>query len=175
MYEFTIQKKELGHFDIYSLKDVEASFEKIQLVSFNENKRLKIGNTELIVSAVPSGNSIGGTAWKIEFQKQTIMYGVELYDRQQQITPGIKVDNFKNVNIFITNAFPQWFSPLDERLLGFATSLPSSKGQHNLQVSVERLQFFVERAILETSSQVLIPCSSKNKILSVLLLLENLF
>jgi Cft2 family RNA processing exonuclease len=76
-------------------------------VSFNENKRLKIGNTELIVSAVPSGNCIGGTAWKIEFQKQTIMYGLELYDNYQQITPGLKTDNFKNVNILITNAFPQ--------------------------------------------------------------------
>jgi len=51
-------------------------------VSFNENKRLKVKDTELIVSAVPSGNSIGGTAWKIEFQKQTILYGLDLNDKQ---------------------------------------------------------------------------------------------
>ena len=69
MYEFTIQKKELFNFNIYNLQNVEGAFSHIQLVSFNENKRLKIKDTELIVSAVPSGNSIGGTAWKIEFQK----------------------------------------------------------------------------------------------------------
>jgi len=39
----------------------------VQLVSFSETKRLKVKDTELIVSALPSGNCIGGTAWKIEF------------------------------------------------------------------------------------------------------------
>ena len=106
MYEFTIQKKELDHFNTYSLQNVEGAFSQIQLVSFNENKRLKVKDTELIVSAVPSGHSIGGTAWKIEFQKQTILYGTELNDKQLQITPPLQPDHFKNVNIFITNAFP---------------------------------------------------------------------
>jgi len=47
--------------------NVEGAFSQIQHIAFNETKRLKIKDTELIVSAVPSGNSIGGTAWKIEF------------------------------------------------------------------------------------------------------------
>jgi cleavage and polyadenylation specificity factor subunit 2 len=81
MYEFAIQKKELGVFDLFSLKNVESAFEKLQLVPFGENKRLKMGNTELIVSALPSGNGIGGTAWKIEFQKQTLIYALELNDK----------------------------------------------------------------------------------------------
>jgi Cft2 family RNA processing exonuclease len=71
MYEFVIQKKEVDqNFDqLFTLENVEGAFEKIQLVSFNENKRLKMKDTELIVSAVPSGNSVGGTAWKIEYNK----------------------------------------------------------------------------------------------------------
>ena len=109
MYEFAIQKKELSHFGTYSLQNVEGAFSNIQLVSFNENKRLKIkdSDTELIVSAIPSGNSIGGTAWKIEFQKQTILYGLELNDKTAQITPPLQLDNFKNVNILITNGYLQ--------------------------------------------------------------------
>jgi Cft2 family RNA processing exonuclease len=67
MYEFAIQKKELDVFEVYSLKNVEGAFEKFQMVPFSENKRLKIKDTELIVSALPSGNCIGGTSWKIEF------------------------------------------------------------------------------------------------------------
>ena len=89
MYEFAIQKKELSSFCTYSLQNVDRAFSNIQLVSFNENKRLKIKDTELIVSAVPSGNSIGGTVWKIEFQKQTILYGLELNDKTAQITPSL--------------------------------------------------------------------------------------
>jgi Cft2 family RNA processing exonuclease len=81
MYEFAIQKKELAVFENFSLKNVESAFEKFQLVPFQENKRLKLGDTELIVSALPSGNGIGGTAWKIEFQKQTLIYALDLNDK----------------------------------------------------------------------------------------------
>lgn len=105
IYEFAIQKKEMSKFDAYSLQNVEAAFEKIQLVSFNENKRLKFKDTELIVQAVPSGNCIGGSAWKIEYNKQTIMYALELNDKPMQLTPPLHVDSFKNVNILITNAY----------------------------------------------------------------------
>lgn len=76
-----------------------------------------------MVSAIRSGNSIGGTAWKIEFQKQTILYGVELNDKQLQITPPLQSDHFKNVNIFITNAYPSPLSALDKHALGFQPSL----------------------------------------------------
>jgi hypothetical protein len=71
MYEFVIQKKEVTNDvdQLFSLKNVEGAFEKVQLVSFDEHKRLKVKNTELIVSALPSGNSVGGTSWKIEYNK----------------------------------------------------------------------------------------------------------
>jgi Cft2 family RNA processing exonuclease len=132
-------------------------------VPFQENKRLKIGKTELIVSALPSGNGIGGTAWKIEYQKQTLIYALELNDKPTQITPPFPVDKFKNVNYLFTNAYLH------------------DKQQHlrsntNLQfVTEERLKVKVEAALLEKQSQILIPCSSKNKILALMLLFENMF
>ena len=101
-------------------------------------------DTELIVSAVPSGNSIGGTAWKIEFQKQTILYGLELNDKPLQITPPLQPDHFKNVNIFITNAFPSQLSSLDRNNLGYQPSLASSTGKYHQFVSYDRLKAKVE-------------------------------
>jgi Cft2 family RNA processing exonuclease len=56
------------------LSDVDI-FEGIELVSFNENRKLKGIETEINISALPSGNSIGGTAWRIEYNKQVIIYG----------------------------------------------------------------------------------------------------
>lgn len=184
MYEFAIQKKELSDWCAYSLQNVEGAFSNIQLVSFNENKRLKIKDldTELIVSAIPSGNSIGGTAWKIEFQKQTILYGLELNDKTAQITPPIHMENFKNVNILITNGYIQHYSVFEpsqeEAALSEESKLgPADTGNGKIAqfVSEERLKVKVEQAILETHSQILIPCSSKNKILALLLTLEDLF
>jgi cleavage and polyadenylation specificity factor subunit 2 len=69
MYEYYIQKKEIAPFDHFTLQDVETAFERIELVSFNEKRRIKVLDTELMLSALPSGNSIGGTAWKIEYNK----------------------------------------------------------------------------------------------------------
>ena len=136
----------------------------------------------MIVSAVPSGNSIGGTAWKIEFQKQSILYGLELNDKNATITPPLQLENFKNVNILITNGYMQTYSmfeasqdsamPSEEAKVG---SSDSGNGKIAQFVSEERLKMKVEQAILETHSQLLIPCSSKNKILALLLTLENLF
>ena len=119
MYEFTIQKKEMDHFTTYGLENVEGAFSQIQFVAFGESKRLKKGETELLVQAIPSGHSIGGTAWKVEFQKQTILYGLELNDKQLQITPPLQPDHFKNVNIFITNAYPSQLSLMDLSHLGY--------------------------------------------------------
>jgi len=42
LFEFLIQKKESGPFSVYSLEDIEAVFGMIQLVSFDERKRIKI-------------------------------------------------------------------------------------------------------------------------------------
>ena len=42
-------------------------------------------------------------------------------------------------------------------------------------MSHDRLKAKVEQAILETQTQILIPCTSKNKILSLLLIFEHMF
>ena len=49
-------------------------------------------DTELIVSAVPSGNSVGGTAWKIEYNKQKIFYAMELSDKSSLLTPTFNIE-----------------------------------------------------------------------------------
>ena len=96
MYEFVIQKKEVdqafGENPAYTLQNVEGAFEKIQLVSYDALKRLKEKETEIIVSATPSGNSVGGSCWKIEYNKQTIFYAMELSDKPSDLTPAFKID-----------------------------------------------------------------------------------
>lgn len=105
MYEYFIQKKEIGNFEYFTLQDVEKIFEKIELVSFNENRKIRLRETELILSALPTGNSIGGTCWKIEYNKQVIIYAMDLNDIPLNITVSLKFEEFKNTNIMITNGY----------------------------------------------------------------------
>ena len=59
---------------------MEAVFNMIELVSYDERKRIKIHDTELIVSAIPSGLSIGRAVWKIEINKYNVFYALDLND-----------------------------------------------------------------------------------------------
>ena len=96
--------KDFSHF---TLRDVEESFEKIELVSYQERKRLAAGSTEVILKALPSGNSVGGTAWHLEYNKLSIIYALDLNDKETPISLPFQISQFKGANLMITNGFIQ--------------------------------------------------------------------
>ena len=92
-------------FELFSLRDVEESFEKIELVSYQERKKLVAGDTELILKALPSGNSIGGTAWQLEYNKLSVIYAIDLNDKDTPISLPLQLDLFKGANLMISNGY----------------------------------------------------------------------
>ena len=94
-------------FPNFTLQNVEESFEKIDLVSYQERKRLKVGSTEVVLEALPSGNSVGGTAWHLEFNKLSIIYALDLNDKETPISRPLQFSQFKGANLMITNGFIQ--------------------------------------------------------------------
>lgn len=89
----------------FTIKDIEKSFEKIELVSFQERKFLQKGDTEIVIKAVSSGNSVGGSAWNIGYNKLGIFYAVDLNDRETNISLPLNYQEFKGANLLITNAY----------------------------------------------------------------------
>lgn len=97
--------------------DVEKVFERVELVSFNEHRKIRSernsannasieNGSEVIISAHPSGSSIGGTCWKIEYNKQQIVYAMDMNDVPITITvPMMRLGELKNANILITNGY----------------------------------------------------------------------
>lgn len=153
LFEFLIQKKESGPFDAYSLPDVVQACQQIDLLSFDERKRLKINETEqLIVSAIPSGNSIGGSCLKVEYNKLQIFYAIDLNDKIQQLTPPMFPEKFFSSSILITNGYMNY----------------NSEGKQFQSVVEDRLKTKLERVLIDQQGQVMIPCSSKSKILELL-------
>ena len=63
-------------------------------MSYQEKKRLVEGQTEIVLKALPSGNSVGGTAWHIEYNKLSIIYAIDLYDKEIQISAPIQYNHF---------------------------------------------------------------------------------
>lgn len=75
------------------------------MVSYQEIKRLVIGSTEIILKALPSGNSVGGTAWHLEYNKLSIIYALDLNDKETPISLPFQISQFKGANLMITNGF----------------------------------------------------------------------
>jgi len=105
MYEYFIQKKERENFEIFDLPDVELAFDKIETMSFHENLRIKDRDTEILLTAVPSGNSLGGTVWKIEYNRQLIVYAIDINDKPQHVTLPMRMGDLRTPNILISNTF----------------------------------------------------------------------
>jgi Cft2 family RNA processing exonuclease len=86
-------------------------FERTELISYNEHRKIRSihiedPTTELVISAHPSGSAIGGSAWKIEYNKQVIVYAVDLNDSPMNITvPMMRFADYKNANVLITNGY----------------------------------------------------------------------
>jgi len=115
--------------------------------------------TEIIISAHPSGSSIGGTCWKIEYNKQLIVYAVDMNDVPLTISvPMMRLADFKNANILITNGFHKTHALLDQHLV--STAVKSYKF-----LSEDKLRLKLEKVLVDANGQILIPMSDKNMIL----------
>lgn len=55
-------------------------------MSYQEIKNFRIGDTLIVVKAYPSGNSVGGTIWHIEYNKLAIIYAFDVNDQETPIS-----------------------------------------------------------------------------------------
>jgi len=59
---------------------------------------------------VPSGNSIGGSALKIEFNQLLVVYAIDLNDKLQQLTPPLQAEKYFNAHVLLTNGYMNYNS-----------------------------------------------------------------
>lgn len=57
------------------------------------------------MQAFSSGNSVGGTAWRIEYNNLAIVYAVDLYDKETQITLPMMAQQFQGCHYLISNDY----------------------------------------------------------------------
>lgn len=71
----------------------------------------------------------------------------------------MSIEKFVNANLLITNGYLNY----------------NAEGRQYFQVILERLKQKIDKVLVEHQGQVMIPCSSKAKILELLLTLEEFF
>lgn len=114
----------------------------------------------MILKALPSGNSVGGTAWHIEYNKLSIIYAIDLNDKETPISIPLQFNHFQGANLMITNGY---IRPVQN-----GTVLPKIYNY----VNEEKLRLRLEEMLVDLASQVMIPITSKNRLIHMLVLLE---
>jgi hypothetical protein len=113
----------------------------------------------LVISAHPSGSAIGGTCWKIEYNKQLIVYAIDLNDVPLTISvPMMRFSDFKNANLFITNGYTKPKSLSQQGLI-------QTKKKAYKFLSEEKLRGKLERVLVDSNGQIMIPISDKNMVM----------
>ena len=55
----------IEEFDLFTLDEVDASFEKITQLKYNQSVQLKGKGQGLVITPLPAGHMLGGTIWRI--------------------------------------------------------------------------------------------------------------
>lgn len=99
-----ISKIESTEFHLMNDSDISSAFLNIMEVKFKENIKLTYHNTEIIITPVPSGQSLGGCAWKLNYKLYSIVYAPQFSIENKFICDPFPYELIKNPDLFITDA-----------------------------------------------------------------------
>jgi Cft2 family RNA processing exonuclease len=100
-----ISKIEMSdNFNCFSDNDISSSFISVNEVKFKQNVKLTHKNSEILITPLPSGNSLGGCCWKITYKLQTILYAPCFSINFKYICDPFPYENLKNINLLITDS-----------------------------------------------------------------------
>ena len=90
-------------------------------MSFQEKKTLKEGNTEIVIKALATGNSVGGCAWHITFNNLNVIYAIDLNDKENPVSLPIDHAAFKGANLMISNGYilPELYGSVTNKVYNY--------------------------------------------------------
>lgn len=73
-----VSKIDREEFTYYNDADITDAFLKLKELNFDQKVKLNHNHTEILISPISSGFSIGGCAWKIIYNRKTIIYAPQI-------------------------------------------------------------------------------------------------
>lgn len=83
-YEAFHARKHKQEFDLFSLDEVDQTFDKIVQLRYSQPFLLSGKCAGIILTAYPSGRSIGGTCWKISKDNDDVLYAVDYNHKKER-------------------------------------------------------------------------------------------
>lgn len=117
MYDLFQSRHNTEEFDLFTLDDVDAAFDKIIQLKYNQSVGLKGKGYGLSVTPLPAGHMIGGTIWRIiKDGEEDIIYAVDYNHKKERHLNGCVLEGVLRPSLLITDAFNAIYNQARRRL-----------------------------------------------------------
>lgn len=99
-------RNNMEDFDLFTLDDVDAAFDKIVQLKYNQSISMKGKGYGVTLTPLPAGHMIGGTIWKIvKVGEEDIIYAVDFNHKKERHLNGCELESLQRPSLLITDAF----------------------------------------------------------------------
>jgi len=117
LYDIYQARHNIEDFELFTLDEVDLSFEKITQLKYNQTVNLKGKGQGLAITPLPAGHMIGGTLWKIvKDGEEDIIYAVDYNHKKERHLNGCDIDRLSRPSLLITDAFNSTYNQQRRRL-----------------------------------------------------------
>jgi cleavage and polyadenylation specificity factor subunit 2 len=93
-------------FTLFTLDDVDAAFDKIVQLKYNQSISMKGKGYGVTLTPLPAGHMIGGTIWKIvKIGEEDIIYAVDFNHKKERHLNGCELERLQRPSLLITDSF----------------------------------------------------------------------
>lgn len=150
MYDLYQSRYNMEDFNVFSLDDVDAAFDKVVQLKYNQSVTMKGKCYGLSIVPMPAGHMIGGTMWKImKTGEEDIIYAIDFNHKKERHLNGCDLEKLQRPSLLITDAFNATYQQerrraRDEKLMTTIIQTLSSNG--NILIAVDTAGRLLELA-----------------------------
>ncbi|XP_023227191.1 cleavage and polyadenylation specificity factor subunit 2-like [Centruroides sculpturatus] len=117
MYDLFQSRHNTEEFDLFTLDDVDAAFDKIIQLKYSQTVSLKGKGQGLSITPLPAGHMIGGTIWRIvKDGEEDILYAVDFNHKKERHLNGCVLESVSRPSLLITDAYNATYNQPRRRL-----------------------------------------------------------
>ncbi|GLD93417.1 hypothetical protein PINS_up002009 [Pythium insidiosum] len=155
LYEALLAKtRRDGTFDLFTLDDVDAVFERFKQLKYSEKLTLTSSGEGIVITPHVAGHLIGGSIWRIVKETDDIIYAVDYNHRSEHVLQKTILDSFTRPTLLITDS------------MNIHTEQPKLKDRDS-KIMVEILK------TVRAGGSVLIPTDSSGRVLELMRVLDQ--
>lgn len=141
MYDLYQSRHNMEDFELFTLDDVDAAFDKIVQLKYNQSVPMKGKGYGLTITPLPAGHMIGGAIWKIvKVGEEDMVYAVDFNHKKERHLNGCELERLQRPSLLITDAFNATYQQArrrtrDEKLM--TNILQTLRSNGNVLIAVD--------------------------------------